>query len=192
MSELGDTLALVKAVMDRNGLEYMVIGGLAAVVWGEPRTTRDIDITVDVGTIGVESFVRITAECGDPRPDDPVAFAERTRVVPIRTSAGIPIDFVLAVLPFEMDAIRRARLVTVEGVEVPICGPEDLVVHKIISERPRDLEDVVGILRRQRDRLDLGSLDRTVAALADDLGEPAVAQRFESAKVAAGIRRPTP
>src|SRR6266511_2804969 len=81
VSELGDTLALVKAVMDRNGLEYMVIGGLAAVV------------------------------CGDPRPDDPVAFAERTRVVPIRTSAGIPIDFVLAVLPFEMDAIRRARLV---------------------------------------------------------------------------------
>jgi hypothetical protein len=188
VSELGDALALVKDVMDRNVVPYMVIGGLAAVVWGEPRTTRDIDVTVDVGAIGVEEFVRVAAECGAPRPEDPVAFAERTRVVPIRTSGGVPIDFVLAVLPFDMDAIRRARLVAVEGVEVPFCGPEDLVVHKIVSERPRDLEDVVGILRRQGPRLDLRGLDRTVAALADDLAEPAIVTRYEAAKEAAGVR----
>jgi hypothetical protein len=187
VSELGRALSLVKEVMDRNGVPYMVIGGLAAVVWGEPRTTRDVDVTVDVGGIGVEGFVRVASECGVPRPEQPVAFAERTRVLPIRTSGGVPVDFVLAVLPFEMDAIRRARSVTVEGVAVPFCAPDDLVIHKIVSERPRDLEDVVGILRRQRGHLDLVSLDRTISAMSEDLAEPSIARRFASAKEAAGI-----
>jgi len=46
----------------------------------------------------------------------------------------------------------------------------------------------VGILRRQRDQLDLAGLDRTVAAVAQDLDEPDVLRRYESARVAAGIR----
>jgi Nucleotidyl transferase of unknown function (DUF2204) len=186
MSELGDALALITRVMDRNGIPFMVIGGLAVAVWGEPRATRDVDVTVDVEAIGVESFVRAAAACGNPRPDDPVAFAERTGVLPVRTAAEVPVDFVLAALPFELEAIRRARLVAVEGTGVPICAPEDLVVHKIVSERPRDLEDVVGVLRRQKD-LDRSGLDRTIGALASDLGDVSVANRYAAAKLAAGV-----
>ncbi|HYU57909.1 MAG TPA: nucleotidyltransferase [Actinomycetota bacterium] len=188
MSELGDALAVVKEVLERHRVPYMVIGGVAVVVWGEPRTTRDVDVTVDVGTLGTGAFVDVAAETGSPRPEHPLEFAERTHVLPVRTPADVPVDFVLATRPFEIDAIRRARLVTVEGEEAPFCGPEDLVVHKIVSERLRDLEDVVGILRRQRDRLDLAGLDRTVAAMAQDLDEPDVLRRYESARVAAGIR----
>jgi Nucleotidyl transferase of unknown function (DUF2204) len=187
MSELGEALALVKRVLDRHGVAYMVIGGMAAAIWGEPRTTRDLDVTVDAGVGGVEVFVWVATECGDPRPDDPVGFAERTRVLPIRTRAGIPIDFVLATLPFELEAIGRAQLVTLEGVEVPFCAPEDLVIHKIVSDRPRDLEDVTGILRRQRGALDLEWLDRTVSALGEDLADRAIVSRYESAKRDAGI-----
>ncbi len=35
--------------LDARGLPYMVIGGQAVLLYGEPRLTRDIDITLGVG-----------------------------------------------------------------------------------------------------------------------------------------------
>ncbi len=42
---------------------------------------------------------------------------------------------------------------------------EDLIIHKIISERPRDREDVEGVFRRQGSSLDFACLDRIVHEL---------------------------
>lgn len=36
-----------------------------------------------------------------------------------------------------------------------LCTPEDLIIYKMLSTRPRDLEDVKGIVRRQGAALDL-------------------------------------
>jgi hypothetical protein len=40
------------------------------------------------------------------------------------------------------------------GVPVQMCSSEDLIVYKLLSSRPRDQEDAVGIVRRQGDALD--------------------------------------
>ena len=39
-------LVTICHVLEGGGIPYMVIGGLANAVWGEPRATLDIDITV--------------------------------------------------------------------------------------------------------------------------------------------------
>lgn len=174
-------------MLEGGRIPYMVIGGLANLVWGEPRTTLDIDVTVDIEDVGTRAFATLVREVGDPLPDDPVAFAERTRVLPVRTPEGVGVDFVLATLPFEIAAIGRARTVRIADTDVRVCTPEDLIVHKIVSERPRDHEDIVGVLKRQREVLDLAWLDSTVDALAAGLGEPAVAERYRLAKGAAGV-----
>lgn len=166
----------------------MLIGGFANLVWGEPRTTMDLDITVDVAPIGMESFLAVATMCGDPLPEDPVRFAERTRVLPVRTPEDVPVDFILATLPFEVDAIARARSVRVAGIDIRVCTPEDLVIHKVISERARDHEDIVGVLKRQGAQLDIRRLDQIVEDLASDLGEPHVAERWRAAKRSAGLR----
>ena len=103
----------------------------------------------------------------------------------VRAPEGIRIDFSLATLPFESDAIRRARVVRVLEDEVRVCSPDDLIIMKSVSARPRDHDDVIGILRRQAGKLDIGALDRTIEALAGDLAEPAVADRWRAAKDAA-------
>lgn len=52
-------------------------------------------------------------------------------------------------------AIHRARKVTVAPeVVARLCTPEDLIIYKLLSTRPRDLEDVKGIVRRQGAALD--------------------------------------
>lgn len=165
----------------------MLIGGIANLVWGEPRTTVDLDITVDVGQGGTGEFLAVARQCGEPLADDPADLAERGRVVPIRTHGGVRVDFVLATLPFELDAIQRAARVPVAGVEVRVCTAEDLIVMKAVSQRPRDHEDILGVLRRQGEALDLTRLDRTLEALAADLEQPELADRWHEAKRAAGL-----
>jgi predicted nucleotidyltransferase len=99
----------------------------------------------------------------------------------------VRIDFVLATLPFEREAIDRGRSVDLAGVEATVITPEDLIIEKSVSSRARDQEDVVGVLRRQRDNLDLAALDETIEGLAADMAEPDIAERWREAKRAAGL-----
>lgn len=48
---------------------------------------------------------------------------------------------------------------------VRICSPEDLIIHKIISERPRDREEVKGIIQAMGKELDRQFLDRMIRSL---------------------------
>jgi len=132
------------------GIPYMVIGGQAVLLHGQPRATLDIDITLGVD---VEAFGRVLDAAGKiglgPIPEDPEAFARRTMVLPAKDrDSGIRVDFIFSFLPYERQAIGRATTVSIDGVSVRFASVEDLVIHKIFAGRPRDLEDVRGVLVR--------------------------------------------
>lgn len=187
MTDLGPALIKVVQVLGSEGVPHMVIGGVANLVWGQVRTTTHLDLTVDVDAIGIDRFLTIAEQIGEHVPEDPRDVAERGRLVVVRKPGGIRVDFALASLPFEVEAIRRAVEVTVMDVSVPVGQPEDLILMKSVAERPRDHEDVVGILRRQGGRLDVHRLDAAIEGLADDLADPDIAQRWRAAKAAAGL-----
>ena len=63
-----------------------------------------------------------------------------------------------------------------------ICSPEDLIIHKIISERPRDREDVEGIFRQQGPNLDFRYLDRIVHELGEALSQSEIVEFYEAMK----------
>ncbi len=138
---------------DGHELPYMVIGGQAVLVHGEPRLTRDIDITVGVGVDGIDRVLAVVAELGLALlPGDPRAFALQTMVVPaIDQTSGIRIDMILSFTPYEAQAIGRARDVQMGGGTVRVATAEDLVVLKVFAGRPRDLEDVRMVLLRNPD-----------------------------------------
>lgn len=187
MDKLTEALHRVTTALDDAGLPYMLIGGLANLVWGEPRTTMDIDLTVDAQRAGTRGILEVAEGIGRLLADDPEDVAERGRLIPLRTAEGVRVDLVLATLPFEVEAIERARVVDVGGVPVRVCAPEDLIVMKSVSNRARDHDDVVGILRRQGSSLQLDRLDRSLQALAADLGDEAIDERWLSARRAAGL-----
>ncbi len=174
------TLAEVTSALDRAGIPYMVVGGLAVLVHGIPRLTRDIDITI---SLAPDEMPRLLAALGPgfrPLVKDPAAFVEETHVLPVEGAAGTRVDLIFAGLPFEEEAIRRAGMERLGEVEVRVCTPEDLVILKIVSERSRDREDVAGILERSGDRMDLRRLDRVVEALSGDLEDPDMLKYWRS------------
>lgn len=71
-------------------------------------------------------------------------------------AGGVRIDLIRAGLPYEEEAIRRARLLELGGARVRVASAEDLILHKLASERARDRGDVAGVIRRKR-----GALERT-------------------------------
>lgn len=149
MSGLEEAVGEVAKFLDGERVPYMVIRGFANVYWGRPRLTQDIDITVQVPEGDWPAFIAKVGGRFQLLAREPLELARSSRVVPIAHSAGVRIDLVLAGIPYEEAAIRRAVVVEIEGQDVRLCTAEDLILHKLASERPRDHEDVEGIILRQ-------------------------------------------
>ncbi len=170
-------LVQLARVLDAAGLPYMVIGGMANAVWGVPRATLDVDATVwtdgdPADTLPVfDGPFRV-------RPADPRAFLEQTRVLPLETHDGVRLDIIFGLLPFEEEAIYRAVFRNVAGVPIRFCTAEDLVLLKLVSLRPRDREDVRGILLTCRATLDRAYLDPRVEELAELLARPEIRDNY--------------
>lgn len=130
MGQLEDTLRYGVLVLEGQRLPYLLIGGRANLVGGEARTPQDIAITVQVEPASLSDVVSGLTQAFPALPENPVAFVKRTRVLPIVTANGIRADLVFAELPYQEEAIRRARLVTLGNTVVRVCSPEELVVHK--------------------------------------------------------------
>ncbi len=145
----------LSAFMEGQGIGYAVIGGLAVQIWGEPRFTLDIDVTVLVNMPQEEQFVRTVLSHFTPRVSDPLEFALEHRVVLIKSASGCNIDLTLGLPGYEEGMIERARLIELEsGASVRICTPEDLVILKAVAGRAKDWQDIEGIVIRQADQLD--------------------------------------
>lgn len=178
MTSLAWALHRVVVELDKARIPYMVIGGVANLVWGVPRATFDVDLTVWVEPAGEKAAVKRLAEAFKALPKDPLSFMEETRVLPLDIS-GTKVDVIFGQLPYEKQAVERARTVEFAGHRVKVCAPEDLVVHKIIAERPKDEEDLKGLARSVGAKLDREYLDPLVRSLAVQLERPDLWARYE-------------
>ena len=64
-------------------LPFMLIGGQAVLLHGQPRLTEDIDITLGVDPGHLQRLLDVCVALGlDPLPDDVPAFVRDTFVLP--------------------------------------------------------------------------------------------------------------
>jgi len=179
MTALEAALRAAIEFLESRDIPYMVIGGVANLVWGVPRATLDIDVTVWVRPDREAGLIQELSRSFSALPEAPARFVEETRVLPLRVE-GFKVDVLFGELPYEEQAIRRARSVELAGRRVRVCSPEDLVVHKIVSERPRDLDDVRSLLAKRGKELDRAYLDPIVRGLSEDLSRSAIWELYVS------------
>ncbi len=157
-------LASVARAFKAASVPYMVIGGQAVLLHGEPRLTKDIDITLGVDIDSLELIKQAAVSAGlKILPEDEQSFVRDTHVLPtVEPGTGIRVDLVFSSTPYERQAIGRAISVQIGGEEVMFASAEDVIIHKIFAGRPRDLEDVRSILLRKPD-IDSGYIRRWLA-----------------------------
>ena len=139
--------------LKRDGLPYMIIGGQAVLLYGTPRLTNDIDVTLGVDIASVDRVAEIIGRIGlQIISEDFRSFVEKTSVLPTRDEkSGIRVDFIFSFTPYERQAISRARAVSLRGVDVMFASVEDVIIHKIFAGRARDLEDVRSMIVKNPD-----------------------------------------
>lgn len=182
MSAVVDLLAALEPALRRYGHRWFLFGAQAVVVWGRPRMSADVDITVEADPDDASAIARLLGEAGfSSRTLDVVGFASRTRVIPLLHSAsGLPLDVVLAGPGLEEEFLSRAVLVKLGGVVVPVISPEDLIVAKILAGRPKDIDDVRGIVLERRSSLDIARVFDLLGLLEGALSRRDLVSVFEA------------
>lgn len=134
--------------MDDTKMPSMVIGGVAASVLGRPRLTQDVDALAILPEADWENALSNAAGHGIlPRIENPLEFARRSRVLLMRhAQSGIDIDLTFGRLPFEQTAIDNSEIHIIGALRVRLPRVEDLLIMKAVAGRPKDLQDIEGLL----------------------------------------------
>lgn len=129
----------------------MVIGGQAVLLYGEPRLTKDIDVALGLDVSHLAGLQAVAADLRLKLLVDAETFTRQTMVLPCEDpDSGIRVDFIFSNSPYEAVALKRAKSVAIGDAQVRFAALEDLVIHKVVAGRPRDLEDVARLLRKNR------------------------------------------
>jgi predicted nucleotidyltransferase len=168
-ANVGQFIADVASALDRRHIPFMLIGGQAVLVHGQPRLTEDIDITLGVAPSELATILLLCDALGlIPLPKEIESFVRDTFVLPARHAGSrLRVDFIFSTTPYEHQAIARAERIDVGGTSVPFATAEDLIVHKLFAGRPRDHEDVRGVVRRKGTDLDWQYITTWATAFAE-------------------------
>ena len=168
--------------LDKGKIPYMIIGGQAVLLYGTPRLTRDIDITLGVDT---DKFSLIERMC-ERLPlkiliKNPEDFARETRVLPAEEEKlKIRVDFIFSFTPYERQAIKSAKKVLINGYSVKFASPEDVIIHKMFAGRAIDQEDVKNILIKNRKKVNLKYIRKWLLEFTRIPSQKSVLKNFNS------------
>ena len=173
-NELADLLGYVVSVLEQLDIPYMVVGGFAAITYGEPRLTLDVDIVVDMRYGHVDPFV-----AAFPIPDyyvsregilDSLARRYPFNVIQPHTGAKVDLVPLSEELRARVTFTRRQRIVydEVTARAAYFATAEDIVVAKLRAHQEtgseKHLRDARGIVVMQWGRLNLDDVTRWARA----------------------------
>lgn len=173
-------IARIGADLDKNKIPYMIIGGQAVLLYGTPRLTRDIDITLGVDT---DKFLLVERICEKLRlkilPKNPENFARETKVLPTEEiKLKIRVDFIFSFTPYERQAIKRIRKVIMDDYPVKFASCEDVIIHKMFAGRAIDKEDVRNILIKNKGKIDLKYIKKWLSEFNKVPGQKGILKKF--------------
>lgn len=177
---LEEILQKIGTALDQRSIPYMIIGGQAVLLYGEPRLTRDIDITLGVGIENLPLILEIAEELNlKILPNNVDEFVKRTMVLPLlENNMGIRVDFIFSYTPYERQAIERGRKVKIREVFVNFASAEDVIIHKVFAGRDRDIEDVRSILLKNPS-LDIAYIKEWLSEFEKSFSEEKFVEVFE-------------
>ena len=180
---LAGALRALTAALEELPAPAAIIGGVAVIARGVPRATVDVDATVSGAAVEVELLAETLARHEIvPRIEAAIAFARSRHVfLAEHRPSGVAVDVSFAWLPFEEEAIAAAEPQEMAGVLIRVVRPEDLVIYKMVAARPRDIDDIEGLLLVHGREMNLTRVRAVVADFAaalEDTERPAILARL--------------
>jgi hypothetical protein len=166
-----DLISLFAPRFDAAGVEWMVAGGVATIVYGEPRLTQDIDIVARIDPRKSDLFCAQFPESGFYCPPTEVVSDEARRrshghfnLLHHETDSRADV-YLVGHDELSQRGLAARRSVELMGRVVPIASPEYVIIHKLRFRQSgaseRHLRDIRGMLRVLGDSIDVAALERT-------------------------------
>lgn len=157
------------------GIPYMVSGGVAAIIYGEPRLTNDVDVVVALRSDDVPRLVAAFPPGQYYVPPSEVIVAEAARprdghfnIVHLESSLRADI-YPAGDDPLVEWGMAGHRTLAFGGGSVSVAPAEYVIVKKLAwmqaGGSDRHLRDVASILRISRDVIDMAAIDDWVTRL---------------------------
>lgn len=155
------TLSAVARILRAHDVDWAVLGAVAANVYrGAARTTFDVDLLVSVDHSSIAAIAESAELAGWQirylHPDD--------RMVRIVHDEMMGADLIAAETEYQRAALQRARTEPFAGdLTARVLAVEDVIVHKLLADRPQDDADIVAILET-REPMDVDYLEHWMQA----------------------------
>lgn len=157
-------VALLRLAQDLRALRrsWALVGGWAVSLRAEPRTTRDLDVTIAVSNDPEAERIAVELRNRGYRflPESVIEQTAVGRLATVRTLSpateeGVVVDLLFASSGIEPEIVAAAsRLEILPGFFVPVAEIGHLLALKVLAGRPQDLADIQSLLQyaEARDR----------------------------------------
>lgn len=134
MAEFLDILTRLIQALKKAELKYVIVGGLAAIIRGRPRTTMDIDLIIEENLVKVKIFLNHLKKNNFDVMDDQIlmAFNEKTNATIFDKNSVIRLDLKIAYKKDEQEVLAQAQHIIFKGVELEIASIEQILYGKIL------------------------------------------------------------
>jgi hypothetical protein len=176
------TLKDIASFLNDQKIEYALIGGMAASVRGEPRSTLDVDIIINCDVErGLELIRLLDSSRFRPLFHGVEQVLKTGLLLPLaHRETVIKVDLALAMSGFEQGAIKESTIADIGAGLTPVVSAEYLVVMKQLASRPRDLDDISMIIARQGDAFDWPKAQQLASQLGQAIDEDLVSPLLEA------------
>jgi len=141
---LPDPISALAELLAAAGVDYALIGGHAVNIWVEPRFTADVALTTEAGVAKMDRLTEVLGEAGFRRDaiegESQASGPDFARFV--SSDGSQVLELQAAKTELQESLLARAR-VTEDGLR--IATPEDLIVLKLIANRPKDRVDLLSL-----------------------------------------------
>jgi len=127
--------------LNKHNVIYLLLGGWAVGIYGQPRATKDIDFLIAKDDDNLNKLEKALSEFGSP-PVDLNGFKEDGFVVRIGSSP-ILIDIINKADGIDINSCyEKRKIIKIEDIDVSVISLNDLIINKKSSGRGQDIADV--------------------------------------------------
>jgi hypothetical protein len=159
MTEDEATLTVIDA-LETLAIPYMVVGSLSSNLYGIPRSTKDADFVIELGSVPLS---RLVDHLGASFRLDPQMTFEMNTLTRRHRLAVVDVPFTIELFylsddPHDQERFRRRHRMNTMGREVSMPTAEDVIITKlrwaVNARRAKDREDVRDVIAVQGANLD--------------------------------------